>query len=114
MPSPIFDRAKVPIYNLIMNSEIVLVAKLTAKPGLEDAVFRELRGLVEPTRREPGCIRYDLHRSPSDPCSFLFLERWRSQADIDKHFEMPYLKALQSKSEQLLSCPVEISLWAEV
>ena len=97
-----------------LTSEITLIAKISAKPGLEKIVWAELQALIDPTRAEPGCLQYDLHQSLNDQSSFLFVERWRSQADIDKHFDMPYLKALQAKESEILAQPVEITLWKSI
>ena len=91
--------------------EITLIAKITAKPGLEKIVLAELQALIAPTRAEPGCLQYDLHCSVENVSSFLFVERWRSQADIANHFDMPYLKALKAKESEILAQPVEITLW---
>jgi hypothetical protein len=45
---------------------IILTAMVKAKPGQEDAVREVLVALVEPTRKEPGCLCYNLHQSKSD------------------------------------------------
>ena len=40
---------------------VVLTAMVKAKPVQEDAVKEALLSLVEPTRKEPGCLCYNLH-----------------------------------------------------
>lgn len=40
---------------------IILVAMVKAKSGQEEAVKAVLESLVEPTRKEPGCLCYNLH-----------------------------------------------------
>ncbi len=44
-----------------------------------------LRQLVEPTRAEPGCRTYEVHRSKDDPRSFLFYEQYDDEAAVDTH-----------------------------
>ncbi len=46
--------------------KVVLTAMIKAKPGEEDAVKEILLALVEPTRKEAGCLCYNLHQSKSD------------------------------------------------
>jgi quinol monooxygenase YgiN len=49
---------------------ITVVATFQAKPGKEAELKKALISLVAPTRKEAGCINYDLHVSPEDPAKF--------------------------------------------
>ncbi|MBX9693271.1 MAG: antibiotic biosynthesis monooxygenase, partial [Cyanobacteria bacterium] len=42
---------------------VTVVAKLIAKPGMEERALEEFKILVRETHKEPGCINYDLHVS---------------------------------------------------
>jgi quinol monooxygenase YgiN len=87
------------------------VARVKAKRDKLDAVKEMLRGLVGPTRQEPGCIAYVLHQSTDDPCSFVFLETWKSQGDLDEHLQKPYLQAFIGRADAVLSEPLDVTLW---
>lgn len=76
---------------------VILVAMVKAKPGQEEAVKEALLALVEPTRKESGCLCYNLHQSKGDKTQFMFYEQWASKADLDAHGKMPYMKALGGK-----------------
>jgi quinol monooxygenase YgiN len=76
---------------------IILTATIKAKPGQEEAVKEVLLGMVEPTRKEPGCLCYNLHQSKSDKTQFMFYEQWASKAAIDAHGKTPHMKALGGK-----------------
>lgn len=93
------------------NEKITVLARIKAKPGLEDRVRQEMMGLVEPTRREPGCINYDLHRACENASEFILYENWRSRQDLDDHLQMPYLQSFKQKAGELLAEPLEITLW---
>ncbi|PYV92688.1 MAG: hypothetical protein DMG05_03740 [Acidobacteria bacterium] len=41
--------------------EIVCIAQFTAKPGKETEFIEALHRLIGPTRKETGCIRYELN-----------------------------------------------------
>ena len=75
----------------------VLTAMVKAKPGQEDAVKEALLSLVEPTRKEPGCLCYNLHQSKADPTQFMFYEQWASKADLAAHRKTPHMMALGGK-----------------
>lgn len=90
------------------NRELTIVARVRAKSGRENEVYRELSALVPLTRGEDGCICYLLHRSQDDPAQFCFYERWRSRSDLDEHLATPYLQAFLAKADDLLAEPVAI------
>lgn len=93
---------------------ITVVARMTAKPGLEDQLQRKLLALIPPTRREEGCITYKLHRAEEIPGLFLFYENWRSRNDLDDHLATPYLQAFLGEADQLLATPVELTIWDQI
>jgi quinol monooxygenase YgiN len=50
-----------------------------------------LLSFVEPTRREPGSLQYQVHRDIADPTSLVFYELWRSAEDLRRHLAVPEL-----------------------
>jgi quinol monooxygenase YgiN len=85
-----------------------IIGTLVAKPEAREELQVILAGFVEPTRAEEGCINYDFHVDPDDPCTFVFYENWRSKADLDRHLAAPHLKPLFSRVDDLLTRPVAI------
>jgi quinol monooxygenase YgiN len=90
---------------------VTVMARIKAKAGMEEKVTGKLLSLVTPTRSEAGCINYNLHQSEDDKCLFVFYENWASKEDLDKHLEMPYLKAWREEAKDLLVGPTEVTLW---
>ena len=74
-----------------------VVAIFVAKPGLEEQLDQLLRGVVDTTLREEGCIRYELTRDSQNPRRFVFIEEWESQAHLDRHLAAPHLQALSAQ-----------------
>lgn len=70
---------------------IYLIATLTLKPGSVEAVKEIALPCIEATRREPGCLSYDLNQSLTDENTLMFIERWKDQAALDSHFKEPHL-----------------------
>ena len=91
-----------------MSKQITVIARLKAKPGAEKRLEDLLKSLVEPTRREPGCINYDLHRDLEETGVFYFYENWRSDKDLERHFQTPHLASLQEIAPEVLAEPVEL------
>ncbi len=50
-------------------------------------------GLIEPTRKEEGCISYDLYQDTTNPGRFTFIENWKSKEHLDVHLKTPHLVA---------------------
>ena len=91
--------------------KVTVIARIKAKAGMEEKVKGKLLSLVTLTRSEAGCINYDFHQSVEDKCLFVFYENWVSREDLDKHLEMPYLKAWREEAKDLLEKPTEVTLW---
>lgn len=90
---------------------ITVVAHVRARPGLEETVRAELLKLVAETRKEQGCVNYDLHVSADDPGHFMFYENWESLAHLDRHAASPHIQAFRARSPELLLEPTQVTLW---
>jgi quinol monooxygenase YgiN len=64
--------------------------------------------LIEPTRAEKGCVRYELHQSETDPADFVFLEEWANGAAIAAHMQTPHVQDALSRVATLLAAPPDI------
>lgn len=95
-----------------MTQQITLVAVARAKPGQEEELGRRMSALVAPTRAEAGNINYDLHRSNDDPAVWMFYENWRSQADLDAHFETPHLKDFLATADEVLAADLDLRFFS--
>jgi quinol monooxygenase YgiN len=58
------------------SEEVVVVVHFTAKPGKEKELLDSMRNLLEPTRKEAGCIRYELNQEIENPRAFTFAEKF--------------------------------------
>src|SRR5450755_2733186 len=93
---------------------ITVVAAFQARAGREAELKNALIGLVAPTRKEDGCINYDLHASPGDPAKFLFHENWTSQAHLDAHLQSAHIQALLPRVDELCAAFPEIKIWEQI
>jgi len=70
--------------------------------------------MVEPTRAEAGCIKYDLHHSSDDPGAFMFYEIWKSKEALDEHIATPHLQNFLEKTKDILAEPLDVTLWKKI
>lgn len=89
-------------------ADLQVVAVLTAKPGSEKLVEEALSALVEPTRSETGCTSYQLFASAVDKTTFITVETWTSQADLDAHLQTPHVQQALSAAGDHLALPPAI------
>jgi quinol monooxygenase YgiN len=90
------------------NDTLRLIAIIKSKPEQIEATRAMLAGLVEPTRREPGCISYELLLNREDPTEFVFVEEWTDEAALAAHFETDHLKAALRIFPELAAAPLDL------
>lgn len=93
---------------------LTVIAQVKARPGKEADVRRELLSLVEPSRKDDGCLNYDLHQAIDNPAMFLFHENWTSKAHLDRHLQKPDLQAVLGRVGQMTAEPPQITLWEKI
>lgn len=77
---------------------IHVVATSVALPQYLAEYRQSLEALIAPTRREQGCLLYDLHQNLHNPAHFIFYEIWQSQAMLDAHTASDHLLAHRTRS----------------
>lgn len=73
-------------------SKLTVIAKVVAKKDSVESLKSELLKLVPPTRKEAGCIEYNLHQDNEDPAVFVFYETWGSRASLENHMNSEHFK----------------------
>ncbi|MDG4551584.1 MAG: putative quinol monooxygenase [Candidatus Contendobacter sp.] len=97
-----------------MTATLHVVARISARPDTVAQTQTLLQNLLEPTRREPGCLRYTLLRNHADPTDFTFVEEWADQAALDAHLASPHIQAALVEAASLLAAPPDIRPYALV
>lgn len=88
---------------------IYVIATMTIKPGTRDQVLAAAKPCIEATRKETGCIFYDLNTSATDPNLLTFVERWESRDHLAAHAKTDHIKAWRAASgEHVVSRQIEI------
>ena len=91
-----------------------VVARIVARPGKVEDLRAVLHGLVEPTRKEPGCVTYELLQNKTDPTDFTFVEEWSSEEDLDAHLQSPHLRQARSRLSELAVADPDIRRYTVV
>ncbi len=87
---------------------VAIVAHIVARGGEETRVQALLEKLIEPTRAEPGCLRYELFSNKEKPGDFVFLEEYGSDAAFQAHMDSKHVAAAIAEVVPLLAVPPDI------
>src|SRR3974390_1863636 len=82
---------------------VTLIVTLRSKDGQQLLLEAELRALVGPTRKEEGCLQYDLHRGADHPGTYLFHEVWESREHHIAHTRTPHFLRWNARKDALLA-----------
>lgn len=85
-----------------MNEPLVIVAKFIAKDGKTEQLHRELQKLIDPTRKESGCLFYELHQNLDNPRILTMIEKFKNRATAEFHINQPYFVNFKEKSADLI------------
>lgn len=68
-----------------------MMVRIEAKADHVDAVKACLLGILEPTRKEEGCVNYQLYIDDANPLVFIFVETWATKAHWEAHDKAPHV-----------------------
>lgn len=88
-----------------------VLAYITAKPGMRDAVLREFRANMPAVHAEEGCIEYvpvvDASfggiQTELGPDTFVVVEKWTSAETLRAHGSAPHMKAYGERTADMIA-----------
>jgi len=92
---------------------VTLTVILRAREGQETLLEAELRALVGPSRREEGCLTYNIHRSIEPPSALLLHEVWASREAHTEHMHTPHFLRWNARKDALLASR-EANFWKQI
>jgi quinol monooxygenase YgiN len=92
---------------------VTLAVILRPRDGQDLMLEAELRALIAPTRKEEGCLRYDLHRSVEGPGAFLLHEIWETREHHTAHTKTDHFLRWNARKDGLLASR-EVGFWRQI
>ena len=68
-----------------MATKILVTLKMIVQPERRSDLLETMRGMLEPARVERGCLSYCLYEDVEDRNTFILVEEWATQKDIERH-----------------------------
>ena len=91
------------------NNTVRVLARIRSRPEKIDELRSVLLQLVEETRKENGCVNYQLFQNKADPSDFTVVEEWANDVAIDGHMVSTHVRNAFAKAVPLLATPPEIN-----
>ena len=91
-----------------MENTIRVVALVNVRPEKLQEAFEAFDPLIAATRREEGCIRYEMLQNVEDQYDLTFVEEWASPAALLEHFETEHFRAIVTRADELFTAPPDI------
>jgi quinol monooxygenase YgiN len=88
------------------NKSLVVVATLKAKVGKGPELRKVFEELVSYSRKEEGCVKYDLHQSIDDLDTLLFYEIWTGEEALALHANSDFMNASRKITRELIESAV--------
>ena len=76
---------------------VVLAVTWMAKTGREAEAAAILEKLTVESRKEPGCVMYQVHKHKTDPRRFFIYEQYKDDAALEAHRNAPHFLQLAKK-----------------
>ena len=92
---------------------VTLAVILRPRDGQDLMLEAELRALIGPTRKEEGCLRYDLHRSVEGPSAYLLHEIWETREHHTAHTKTDHFLRWNARKDALLASR-ETGIWKQI
>ena len=76
---------------------LTIIARPTVDPERLEDIKEAMLDLVDSTRREEGCVRYELHQDNEHANRFVFVETWENRDLWRRHMEGDAIDAFNAR-----------------
>ena len=97
-----------------MSGTINVIAHVYVKAGKKNDIMSVMSELIEKTRAEAGCIRYDLFESEDNADNLTIIEEWKSRQALEEHFQTGHFIKLGEKIDNLSEKEADIFILNKV
>ena len=82
-----------------------ILKETNIKPETRAELIAAAKTVIGITRKEKGCILYDLHESMTDAARFVFVEQWETMEDLMAHGGNEHMKPWRKVVKECMTAP---------
>lgn len=93
---------------------VKVVARNYAQKDKLNEIIELYKELVELTRKEKGCIRYELYQDENDATILTMIEEWENRKALDEHFKTEHFTKIIPRVEKLMSKQTDLNVYGKL
>ena len=97
-----------------MSDAVGVIVKVVARPEGRAEIREILLKLATASRKENGCVRYDVLEDKGNPSVFALVEEWTNAAALDAHNKSPHFAEAVSGAQSFLGAPLEVGRYVAI
>jgi len=94
------------------------MVKVVAKNCIQEEKINEVielyKELVEETRKEEGCIKYELYQDTQNPSILTMIEEWEDRSYLERHFKTEHFTRIVPMIGQFLAGDKEVNIYNKI
>jgi quinol monooxygenase YgiN len=93
-----------------VSEPFIVIARVEVRPDAWEQFVAAANECIAETRKEQGCLAYEIHESLTQACRFVSFESWETRADIDRHMRSPHMVAFLEATRACVTAPPVIEV----
>lgn len=89
---------------------VAVFASFRPRAGASGEFLAAMNSMVRASRAEPGCLRYDLYRAPTEPMGYHLFEVYEDSEAVEAHRSSDHYRAYRRTVPDLLAEPIGVRL----
>jgi quinol monooxygenase YgiN len=99
---------------MTMSNGVRVVVKVVARTEAIAEITAIVLKLAAQSRKETGCVSYEVLKDMSNAEIFVLVEEWSSLAALDAHNKTAHFHEAVSNSQPFLAKPLEVGRYAAI
>jgi quinol monooxygenase YgiN len=91
---------------------VALLVTIKAKAGKEKELETAFAPCIAATKKEPGCLAYELNRDADDPTAYLMYEKFKSVKALAEHLKLEHTQTLLKAVGPLTDGEIKAKVYA--
>jgi quinol monooxygenase YgiN len=87
-----------------------LLVRFEAKEGAGEKLEASFAKAIKLSRKEKGCLAYDLNRDPKMPSHYVLYERWQNLSSLEAHLKSAHIAAMLTELNESRAGPPEAQI----
>lgn len=93
---------------------IKVVAKFFVNQNKIEEFLKLCKELIENTRKENGCIKYELFEDNTKSTIFSIIEEWENMEVLESHFASEHFTKIIPQLEILVTQQIEVNIYKQI